>query len=79
LREAGFAPIRFPWPLPRPRDWTAHVNQVQTEAELAALRKCIERGSPYGDSAWIGSTAKTLSLEFTLRPRGRPSRLAENG
>ena len=36
------------WPEPRPRNWRAYVNGVETEAELAALRRSIARGGPFG-------------------------------
>jgi putative transposase len=61
-----------PGPVPRSRDWLEWVNQPQTEAELAALRKCIERGTPYGSEPWQHATAKRLGLEASLNPRGRP-------
>ena len=32
-----------------PTDWLQLVNQPQTEAEVAALRCCIDRGRPFGD------------------------------
>ena len=60
------------WPVPCPRNWVAHVNAVETEAELAALRRSIARGTPYGDEKWAGLIAKRLGLESSLRPRGRP-------
>ncbi len=60
-------------PIPRPADWVAYVNSPQTAAELEALRRCAERGTPFGDAAWIGSTAARLGLEYTIRPRGRPA------
>jgi len=47
---------------------------VETEAELAALRCCVNRGRPFGDPNWITDTAKRLGLEWTLRPRGRPKK-----
>ena len=71
IEEAAF-PILSEWPLPRPADWLDLVNQPQTEAELAALRRCVNRGCPYGDAGWIAGTAKSLGLESTLQPRGRP-------
>jgi putative transposase len=70
------------WPLPRPRRWLDWVNEPQTEAELAALRRCVQRGSPFGDENWTEQTARALGLESTLRPRGRPRKMereAENG
>jgi len=60
------------WPLPRPENWTARVNQPQTQAELDALRHCISRGTPYGAGEWVTRTAAALGLELTFRPRGRP-------
>jgi len=62
------------WPIPRPTLWSDHVNAPQTEAELAALRRCVNRGTPYGDAAWVESTSERLQLDSTLRPRGRPRR-----
>jgi putative transposase len=67
-----------PWPLPRRPGWVAHVNAPQTDAELARLREAIQRGRPYGDADWLEQTAARLSLESTLRPRGRP-RIRNNG
>ncbi len=68
------SPIRIlsDWPLPRPANWIELVNEPQTESELAALRRCFNRGAPYGDHDWIATTVKQLGLESTLRPRGRP-------
>jgi putative transposase len=61
-----------PGPLPRGPDWLDWVNQPQSEAEQAALRKCIERGTPFGNESWQHATAGRLGLEASLNPRGRP-------
>jgi len=61
-----------PWPLPRPIDWTEHVNAAQTEAELAALRTSVVRGVPFGNPAWRRATALKLGLPATRGLRGRP-------
>ena len=58
------------WPLRQPASWRQHVNQPQTEGELAALRRSVVRGQPYGDQRWVQATAKRLGLEPTLRKRG---------
>ncbi len=71
-REDPAFPILSAWPLPRPADWMRIVNEPQSEAELEALRRCVNRGRPFGDPAWVANTAKRLGLEWTLRPRGRP-------
>jgi putative transposase len=59
------------WPIPQPVDWLDRVNQARTGAELEALRRCAERGSPYGTDPWVDQTARHLGLEATLRSRGR--------
>ncbi|MDA1316344.1 MAG: transposase [Acidobacteria bacterium] len=57
---------------PLPRQWRSWVNKPQTDAEVKALRACIQRGLPFGDDRWIRSSTVRLSLESTTRPRGRP-------
>src|SRR5271165_3557780 len=57
-----------------PTNWLKLVNQPQTEAEVAALRCCINRGRPFGDPDWVTDTAERLGLECTVRPRGRPKK-----
>jgi len=66
------------WPLSRRPDWTKHVNKALTAGELAAIRRCVARGNPYGDEQWSRKTIKKLGLESTIRPRGRP-RKSEKG
>ncbi len=73
-REDPAFPILSTWPLPRPTAWLQLVNQLQTEAEVAALRCCVNRGRPFGDPNWVTDTAKRLGLECTVRPRGRPKK-----
>ena len=60
------------WPIPRPRQWRAHVNKPQSESEVAAIRHCVRKGCPYGSETWITQSAARLKLEHTLRSRGRP-------
>jgi len=64
-------------PVPLARAWGRRVNQPLSEKELAAVRRCVIRGSPCGDAAWTTRAARRLGLEFTLRPRGRPRKGAE--
>ena len=61
-----------PWPISRSPNWVARVNEALTDRELTALRRSAQRGSPFGDSAWIESTAQRLGLAPTINPRGRP-------
>jgi len=62
------------WPVARPCDWTAHVNQVVPAVELEAVRCSTHRGTPYGQTPWVRRLAKELGLECSLRPRGRPKK-----
>ena len=64
-------------PAPLPRGWRGIVNRVQSEAELAALRRSIQRGRPYGSETWVKRTAARLGLQHTLNPRGRPRKQPE--
>jgi putative transposase len=70
---------QVPWlsdgPMPLPDHWTEHVNGVETEGELAALRRSVIRGTPYGDERWQAETATALGLESSFRERGRPKKL----
>ena len=60
------------WPIDRPRNWKQRVNQAESEPELEALRRSVNRGTPYGSNRWMKLTARRLDLEFRIRPRGRP-------
>ena len=60
------------WPFDRPQRWCEIVNTPQTDAEERAIRKSVTRGRPYGNDAWVESTAKALDLKHTLRDAGRP-------
>jgi putative transposase len=62
------------WPVARPRDWIAYVNQPVTAAEMEAVRRCARRGTPYGQETWVQDVAEQLGLQATLRPRGRPKK-----
>lgn len=72
--DAKARAILSAWPVPRPRNWLGHVNRADTPQELEALRRSARRGQPFGSESWQTRTAKRLSLESTLRPRGRPRR-----
>ena len=63
-----------PWPWPLPADWVEYVNAPQTEAELAALRRSVQRSCPFGSPPWQQQQAERLGLSHPLRPRGRPKK-----
>ncbi len=64
------------WPqeddeLSRFAGWVEDVNSPQTDAELAAIRRSVNRGSPFGDETWTTTATKKLGLEITTRSHGR--------
>jgi putative transposase len=61
-------------PVPLGRQWLEHVNRPQSEAELEAIRRSVQRGQPFGGEAWQQKVARQLGLEHTFRPRGRPKK-----
>ena len=67
------------WPVPRPANWLSWVQQAQTPAEEEALRRCVQRGAPFGSAGWVERMARRYGLHTTLRPRGRPKKETENG
>jgi putative transposase len=62
------------WPVPCPTDWLERVNRAQSEAELEAVRRSVERSQPFGSEHWQKRTAKSLRLEYTFRKPGRPKK-----
>ena len=62
------------WPLPRQPNWVQHVNEPLTESELIAVRRSVDRGSPFGGQPWRERTVERLELQTTIRLRGRPRR-----
>ncbi|MBI5760899.1 MAG: hypothetical protein HZA46_20445, partial [Planctomycetales bacterium] len=66
------------WPVPCPRQWLSHVHKPQADADVSALRRSVNRGAPFGDSAWTKRIVKRLGLEVTIRPRGRPKQAPDS-
>jgi putative transposase len=65
-------------PVPRPQNWLTWVNRALTAGEVEALRGCVNRGTPFGNAAWVERTAERLGLQSALRPRGRPRKEGAN-
>ena len=70
--EAASRALLCDWPIPRPRDWRARVNRAETQGELEALRRSLQRGQPFGSEAWCERIVRDLGLESTVRSQGRP-------
>ncbi len=69
------ANLLSPWPIPRLPNWMQRVNELLSDKELEAVRRCAHRGQPFGNESWTESIARRLNLEPTLRPHGRPKKL----
>ncbi|CAN5434422.1 transposase [soil metagenome] len=61
------------WPMDRPKNWTALVNQSMKSSDVEAVRTSVNRGRPLGSAEWVKKTVKRLGLEYSVRPRGRPT------
>ncbi len=59
-------------PVRKRKDWLEWVNTPLSQTELEAMQTCVDRGRPFGTPQWQSRIAKTLGLESTIRPRGRP-------
>src|SRR5699024_10460057 len=67
------------WPIASaiPKDWLKQDNKHQTQAELKALRKSVNRNRPLGPATCAQNTAPSLALSASLSPIGRPHKKAE--
>ena len=54
------------WPLDAPADCIDWLNGAQTAGERHALRKSVNRGTPYGSEHWTMGIANMLRLEFAI-------------
>jgi len=63
-----------PWPVPRPSDWAARVNQLVDASAARRLTTSFERSQPFGSPTWTSRTASQMGIEHTIRPRGRPKK-----
>lgn len=71
--------ILAPWPTPQPKNYLMWLNQPQTEDELRAIQRSIEKNVPFGDENWVEKTAIKFGLKQTLRGVGRPKASEING
>src|SRR5947209_5320754 len=54
----------------------SRVLQSLTEKELAAVRRSVTSGRPYGEAVWARGLVQGLGLRFSERGRGRPRKQA---
>ncbi|HTU65384.1 MAG TPA: transposase [Steroidobacteraceae bacterium] len=61
-------------PISLPPYWRQLVNEPQSEAELEAIRTCVNRQRPFGADEWVTRYAAEHGVEHSLKPPGRPRR-----
>ena len=61
----------------RQRYWHRWLHTPLTAKELAAVRRSVTSGRPYGPATWVEQTAVRLGLELAPRRRDRPCKTAE--
>ncbi len=66
------------WPIEVPKDWVTRVNRAESSAELESLRRCVNRGQPFGSEDWAERMTKRFGLGLAFRPRGRPRKKVHN-
>ena len=60
------------WPTGVPPRWVRTVNAALSRVELEAVRRCVNRGRPFGGDRWVKRMTGELGLESSFRSRGRP-------
>jgi putative transposase len=60
------------WPVDRPGNWIALLNEDQDGSQERSVRASITRNRPLGREKWVQAVAKRYDLEHTLRQPGRP-------
>jgi putative transposase len=63
------------WPMPCPDEWSAVVDQPQTEAELTAFKEAMARGEPFGDERWRRTIDTRMGI-VRRHTHGRPSNVS---
>jgi len=63
-------------PVPLPSNWNEQLRQEISAETLERVNHCIQRSCPYGSADWVQKTAVRLGIESTIRPRGRPRKVA---
>lgn len=57
--------------------WRRWLHLPLTEKELAAVRRSVTSGRPYGSEEWVKQMAVRLGLDLAPRRRGRPPKEAD--
>jgi putative transposase len=62
------------WPLQRPADWAAMVNEIPSASDLTAIRRSVIKSMPFGEPNWARASADSLGLTKSFRSPGREKR-----
>jgi putative transposase len=62
------------WPVSRPQNWLALLNEAQTELDEQRVAESINRNRPLGEPEWMQKMVKRMGLEHTIRRPGRPAK-----
>ena len=57
-----------------PKEYRKFIQQPITEDEMNAIRRSINKNTPYGTDAWRGKMVVQFKLQATMRQRGRPKK-----
>ncbi|MFA5831662.1 MAG: hypothetical protein WC878_07600, partial [Candidatus Paceibacterota bacterium] len=63
-----------PSPTPIPDGYLMWVNEPDKEEDIFAIRNSINKGVPFGKSAWVDAMVEAHGLESTRRKTGRPKK-----
>jgi putative transposase len=74
VRVGAEKPLRLSdGPVELPRQWGRLVDGF-ADVPAGEIDACVQRGRPFGEDKWRVKTARALSLESSLNPRGRPEK-----
>jgi putative transposase len=68
-REAEPPVVLGDWPVTLPSNWVECVNASQTTAEEEAMRRCTQRGHPFGSDPWVQEVVERFALASTMHKR----------
>ena len=61
-----------PSPVPLPRNYIKWINEAEQSESLAAIRKSISKGIPYGSDVWRDVMIERYNLKQAMHEPGRP-------
>lgn len=66
------------WPIALSADWLHWVNQSELQEQIAAVRRRVLKGQPFGSQSWIEEMVVQWNLGVTMLGRERPRKGLEN-